>query len=206
MEHYLKGEESPGFAKPTLVSALDNDGQLDLTVDLQIPAGVSITSANVWYADPDLAVTERQWISLPTQKVDDGTYTAQLASTLVEDKVIYFMRFEDNLGNYTSTDMGYADQIIDPVSSDLGKYPVTFSSELGAFYTLETSATMKSGSWSDVSTFRAVDSTTTVLGDSIPSLVLLFPPLIRNFPENFSTAGLALRAYSFSFSGLSIDS
>jgi len=25
---------------------------------------VSITSANVWYADPDLAVTERQWISL----------------------------------------------------------------------------------------------------------------------------------------------
>ena len=77
MEHYLKGEESPGFAKPTLVSALDNDGQLDLTVDLQIPAGVSITSANVWYADPGLAVTERQWISLPTQKVDDGTYTAQ---------------------------------------------------------------------------------------------------------------------------------
>jgi len=115
MVHYLKGGELPGFAKPTLVSALENDGQLDLTVDLQIPAGVSITSANVWYADPDLAVTERQWISLPTQKVDDGTYTAQLASTLVEDKVIYFMRFEDNLGNYTSTDMGYADQIIDPV-------------------------------------------------------------------------------------------
>ena len=163
MVHYLKGGELPGFARPTLVSALDNDGQLDLTVDLQIPAGVSITSANVWYADPDLAVTERQWISLPTQKVDDGTYTAQLASSLVQDKVMYFMRFEDNLGNYTSTDMGYADEVIDPVSSNLGKYPVTFSSELGAFYTLETSATMKSGSWSDVSTFKAVDSTTTVL-------------------------------------------
>ncbi|MDA7883736.1 acetylxylan esterase [Akkermansiaceae bacterium] len=163
MVHYLKGGELPGFAKPTLVSALENDGQLDLTVDLQIPAGVSITSANVWYADPDLAVTERQWISLPTQKVDDGTYTAQLASSLVQDKAIYFMRFEDNLGNYTSTDMGYADEVIDPVSSNLGKYPVTFSSELGASYTLETSATMKSGSWSDVSTFKAVDSTTTVL-------------------------------------------
>ena len=107
--HYLKGGELPGFAKPSLVSALENDGQLDLTVDLQIPARVSITSANVWYADPDLAVTERQWTSLPTQKVDDGTYTAQLASSLVQDKVMYFMRFEDDLGNYTSTDMGYAD-------------------------------------------------------------------------------------------------
>ena len=136
---------------------------LGLTVDLQIPAGVSITSANVWYADPDLAVTERQWISLPTQKVDDGTYTAQLTTSLVQDKVMYFMRFEDNLGNYTSTDMGYADQIVDPVSSNLGEYPVTFSSNLGAVYTLETSATMESGSWSDVSTFNAEDSTTTIM-------------------------------------------
>lgn len=163
MVHHLKGGELPGFAKPTLVSALENDGQLDLTVDLQIPAGVSITSANVWYADPDLAVTERQWMSLPTQKVDAGTYKAQLTSSLVQDKVMYFMRFEDNLGNFTSTDMSYADEVIDPVSSNLGKYPVTFSSELGASYTLETSATMKSGSWSDVSTFQAEDSTTTIL-------------------------------------------
>ena len=163
MVHHLKGGELPGFAKPTLVSALENDGQLDLTVDLQIPAGVSITSANVWYADPDLAVTERQWISLPTQKVDDSTYKAQLTSSLVQDKVMYFMRFEDNLGNYTSTDMGFADEIIDPVSGNLSEYPVTFSSDPGAFYTLETSATMDSGSWSDVSTFKAVDSTTTVL-------------------------------------------
>jgi len=124
---------------------------------------VSITSANVWYADPDLAVTERQWISLPTQKVDDGTYTAQLTSTLVEDKVMYFMRFEDNLGNYTSTDMGFSDQIVEPVSSNVGEFPLTFSLELGALYILETSATMESGSWLDVSTFRAEDSTTTVL-------------------------------------------
>ena len=49
------------------------------------------------------------------------------------------------------------------MSSNVGEYPVTFSSELGALYILETSATMESGSWSDVLTFRAEDSTTTIL-------------------------------------------
>ncbi len=183
MVHYLKGGELPGFAKPTLVSALDNDGQLDFTVDVQIPAGVSITSANVWYADPDLAVTERQWISLPTQKVDDSTYKAKLTSSLVQDKVMYFMRFEDNLGNYTSTDMGFADQIVDPVSGNLSEYPVTFSSDPGAFYTLQTSATMDSGSWSDVSTFKAVDSTTTVLAKRDKDLNKQFWRVRRNDDE-----------------------
>ena len=180
MAHYLKGGELPGFAKPTLVSALNNDGQLDLTVDLRIPAGVNITSANVWYADPDLAVTERQWISLPARKVDDSTYTAQLASSLVEDKVIYFMRFEDNLGNFTSTDMGLADQIVDPVFSNLGEYLFPLSLEPGALYILETSATMEPGSWSDVSTFRAVDSTTTVLAKRNKDLNKQFWRVRRN--------------------------
>lgn len=47
--------------------------------------------------------------------------------------------------------------------SNLDEYAVTFSSDPGAFYTLETSTTLQSGSWSDVSTFKAEDSTTTVL-------------------------------------------
>ncbi|MDA7867625.1 acetylxylan esterase [Akkermansiaceae bacterium] len=168
LAHHLQGGELPGFAKPTLISALDNEGKLDLTVDVQIPAGVSITSANVWYADPDLAVTERRWISLPTQKVDDCTYAAQLTTSLVQDKVMYFMRFEDNLGNYTSTDMGYADKIVEPVSGKVAEYPVTFNSDPGAFYTLETSETMQPGSWVDVSTLQAEDPTTTILTKKNP--------------------------------------
>ena len=47
--------------------------------------------------------------------------------------------------------------------SNLDEYAVTFRSDPGAFYTLETSTTLQSGSWSDVSTFKADDSTTTVL-------------------------------------------
>ena len=43
-----------------------------------------------------------------------------------------FMRFEDNLGNYTSTDMGFSDQIVEPVSSNVGEFPfpLTFSLSL----------------------------------------------------------------------------
>jgi hypothetical protein len=47
--------------------------------------------------------------------------------------------------------------------SNLDEYALTISSDPGAFFTLETSTTLEVGSWSDVSTFKAEDSTTTVL-------------------------------------------
>lgn len=46
--------------------------------------------------------------------------------------------------------------------SNLDEYALTISSDPGAFYTLETSTTLEVGSWSDVSTFKAEDSITTV--------------------------------------------
>jgi len=47
--------------------------------------------------------------------------------------------------------------------SNPNEFSITLSSDPGAFYTLETSTTLQAGSWSDVSTFKAEDSTTTVL-------------------------------------------
>jgi hypothetical protein len=47
--------------------------------------------------------------------------------------------------------------------SNLDEYALTISFDPGTFYTLETSTTLQAGSWSDVSTFKAEDSTTTVL-------------------------------------------
>jgi len=96
---------------------------------------------------------------------------------------MYFMRFEDNLGNYTSTDMGFADQIVEPVSSNFIELKVPPILEPGAFYTLETSATMESGSWSDVSTFRAEDSTKTVLAKRDKDLNKQFWRVRRNDDE-----------------------
>ena len=43
------------------------------------------------------------------------------------------------------------------------EFSVTISTDPGAFYTLETSSNLQSGSWSDVSSFKAEDSTITVL-------------------------------------------
>jgi hypothetical protein len=43
------------------------------------------------------------------------------------------------------------------------EFAVTVSTDPGAFYTLETSSNLENGSWSDVSTFKAENSTTTVL-------------------------------------------
>lgn len=47
--------------------------------------------------------------------------------------------------------------------SNFDEYALTITSDPGAFYTLETSTDLQAGSWSDVSTFKAEGSTTTVL-------------------------------------------
>jgi hypothetical protein len=47
--------------------------------------------------------------------------------------------------------------------SNPDEFSITLSSDPGAFYTLETSTTLQAGSWSDVSTFKAENSTTTDL-------------------------------------------
>ncbi len=47
--------------------------------------------------------------------------------------------------------------------SNLDEFGITFSSDPGAFFTLESSTTLEAGSWSNVSTVKAENSTTTVL-------------------------------------------
>ncbi len=52
--------------------------------------------------------------------------------------------------------------------SDMNEYGITFSSDPGAFYTLESSTTLESGSWSAISAVKAEDSLTTVLASRDP--------------------------------------
>jgi len=53
--------------------------------------------------------------------------------------------------------------------SNLDEFGITFSSDPGAFFTLESSTTLEIGSWVDVSTVKAEGSTTTVLTSRNPT-------------------------------------
>lgn len=53
--------------------------------------------------------------------------------------------------------------------SNMNEVGITFSSDPGAFYTLQESAAVESGSWSDVATVQAEDSLTTVLTEINPA-------------------------------------
>jgi hypothetical protein len=53
--------------------------------------------------------------------------------------------------------------------SNFDEFGITFSSDPGAFFTLESSTTLEVGSWSNVSTVKAEGSTTTVLTSRNPA-------------------------------------
>jgi Subtilase family len=53
--------------------------------------------------------------------------------------------------------------------SNLDEFGITFSSDPGAFFTLESSTTLEGGSWSNVSTVKAEASATTVLTSRNPT-------------------------------------
>jgi hypothetical protein len=53
--------------------------------------------------------------------------------------------------------------------SNLDEFGITFSSDPGAFFTLESSTTLEGGSWSNVSTVKSEASATTVLTSRNPT-------------------------------------
>ena len=53
--------------------------------------------------------------------------------------------------------------------SNLNEYGITFTSDPGAFYTMETSTDLTSGTWSNVSSVKAENSATTVLTSRNPA-------------------------------------
>ncbi|RFC51103.1 MAG: hypothetical protein DVB22_001662 [Verrucomicrobia bacterium] len=53
--------------------------------------------------------------------------------------------------------------------ANLNEYGITFSSDPGAFYTLETSTDLTTGTWTNVSSVKAENSTTTVLTSRNPA-------------------------------------
>jgi len=112
MEHYLKNETVPGFARAMTYSALENDGGREVTFILDIPNSVSITESKLWYTLPNVPEPDRNWLSLNTQKLDDTTYVAHLSPDMVTDKVKYFGTFRDNYDNWISTEMQFSDKLI----------------------------------------------------------------------------------------------
>ena len=88
----------------------------------------------------------------PNGTIQGGSQTSSLILSGVtpEAPVIITSGFTQNPGN-------------------MNEYGITFSSDPGAFYTLEASTTLNVGSWSNVSTVKAEGSSTTVLTSRNPT-------------------------------------
>lgn len=76
-----------------------------LTIEIDVPTGVSITEVTLYQSVPHANWPDREWTSLSTQKVNDSTYTAELSAQSVASEVDYFALVKDNANRFVATDM-----------------------------------------------------------------------------------------------------
>ena len=102
--YHLKGAGSP-LAKAVITKEEAVDSGKRLTVEIDIPSGVSIAKVTLCQSIPNTIWADRQWTSLPAQKVNDSTYTAELSSELINNKVDFYVLVKDNKNAFVATDM-----------------------------------------------------------------------------------------------------
>jgi acetyl esterase/lipase len=111
-DHYLKGEGSPFAAAQ--VSRIDpqGDGSKKVTIAVEIPAGVSIASTQLYYSEQGAPWQMRVWTAIDAPAEGVGTYTATIPATLAAKKLDYYGLVTDTRMVSTSTAMFDSDSTL----------------------------------------------------------------------------------------------
>ena len=111
MNYYLKASGSP-FGTVTVSSAvLQADGSLQVNMTANVPAGVSVSSVQLYYSVPGSNWQSRNWISLPASLVSGNNYRTTLSASLVSQQVDYFAYMADSRTVTTSSPVLKANNI-----------------------------------------------------------------------------------------------
>ena len=105
MSYYLKGVGSPFGAVNITSSDMQLDGSLKINMNVSLPAGVSLSSVQLYYSVPKSTWQTRNWIELPATLVNGNNYQAILPSSQVNQEVNYYANMIDTRQFQTSSAM-----------------------------------------------------------------------------------------------------
>ena len=105
MSYYLKGVGSPFAAINITSSDMQLDGSLKINMNVSLPAGVSLSSVQLYYSVPKSTWQTRNWIELPATLVNGNNYQAILPSSQVNQEVNYYANMIDTRQFQTSSAM-----------------------------------------------------------------------------------------------------
>jgi cephalosporin-C deacetylase-like acetyl esterase len=103
MNYYLKGVGSPFATINVTSSDMQLEGSLKINMKVSLPAGVSLSSVQLYYSIPTLTWQARNWIELPATLVNGNNYQAILPASLVNQGVNYYANMIDTRQFQTSS-------------------------------------------------------------------------------------------------------
>lgn len=174
----------PAGSPPAFATVLDSQtAMLVNNIDLVAQDTITLANHHPWALDPDLTL-ERAAVrgAAATRGVDSRNN----AEKVTIDPAVQSRRLQVTVSP-VGTLQGGAQKVslilggvvpeapvvtsagftLNP--SNLNEYGITFTSDPGAFYTMETSTDLTSGTWSNVSSVKAENSATTVLTSRNPA-------------------------------------
>ena len=105
MSYYLKGVGSPFGTINIISSDMQLDGSLKINMNVSLPAGVSLSSVQLYYSVPTSTWQTRNWIEIQATHVNGNNYQAILPSSLVNQEVDYYANMIDTRQFQTSSAM-----------------------------------------------------------------------------------------------------
>ena len=105
MNYYLKGVGSPFGTINITSSDMQLDGSLKINMNVSLPAGVSLSSVQLYYSVPTSTWQTRNWIELPATLVNGMNYNVILPASLVNQGVNYYANMIDTRQFQTSSAM-----------------------------------------------------------------------------------------------------
>jgi dienelactone hydrolase len=105
MAYYLKGTGSPFSSISIGSTTKQSDGSLLVSMNTGLPAGVGISSVQLYYSVPTATWQTRNWRAITASAVSGTTYQAVIPAPLVDSNVNYYGYLVDSRTVTTSTSM-----------------------------------------------------------------------------------------------------
>ena len=117
MNYYLKGVGSPFGTINITNSDMQLDGSLKINMNVSLPAGVSLSSVQLYYSLPTLTWQTRNWIELQATLVNGMNYQTTLPVSIVNQGVDYYTNMIDTRQVQTSSDLYKTSTSLNTVSN-----------------------------------------------------------------------------------------
>jgi uncharacterized protein YjdB/cephalosporin-C deacetylase-like acetyl esterase len=103
MNYHLKGVGSPFGSIDITSTEPQNDGSLNLTINVNLPAGITVSELGLYYCEQAINWQTRLWKPLTATLIAGTTYRANISANLVNQAVNYYANMVDSRQVQTSS-------------------------------------------------------------------------------------------------------